>query len=77
VPGTPAHSWQAVASGGTNIGAKGMMVAAKTMTLTCIDLFTQPALIEKATAEFNQAKGPGFKYQSLIGDRKPALNYRD
>ena len=77
VPGTPAHSWQAVAAGGTDIGAKGMMVAAKTMALTCIDLFTQPALIEKATAEFNQAKGPDFKYQSLIGDRKPALNYRD
>jgi aminobenzoyl-glutamate utilization protein B len=77
VPGTPAHSWQAVAAGGTDIGAKGMMVAAKTMTLTCIDLLTQPALIEKATVEFNQAKGSGFKYQSLIGDRKPALNYRD
>ena len=30
VPGTPAHSWQAVAAGGMSIGAKGMMVAAKT-----------------------------------------------
>lgn len=29
VPGTPAHSWQAVAAGGTSIGTKGMMVAAK------------------------------------------------
>lgn len=77
VPGTAAHSWQAVAAGGTDIGTKGMMVAAKTMALTCIDLFTQPALIEKAAAEFNQAKGPDFKYQSLIGDRKPAFNYRD
>ncbi|OQP57770.1 hypothetical protein A3860_09085 [Niastella vici] len=54
-----------------------MMVAAKTMAFSCIDLFTQQALIAKATEEFNQAKGPGFKYQSLIGDRKPALNYRD
>src|SRR5262249_10252162 len=42
VPGTPAHSWQAVAAGGTDIGAKGMMVAAKTMTLTTMDLFTDP-----------------------------------
>ena len=24
VPGTPAHSWQAVAAGGTSIGLKGM-----------------------------------------------------
>ena len=30
VPGTVAHSWQAVVAGGTSIGHKGMMVAAKT-----------------------------------------------
>lgn len=76
VPGTPAHSWQATACGGTDIGAKGMMVAAKTMTLTAIDLFTTPALIEKAKAEFIKAKGD-YHYQALLGDRKPALNYRD
>ncbi|WP_298733474.1 amidohydrolase [uncultured Chitinophaga sp.] len=76
VPGTPAHSWQAVASGGTDIGAKGMMVAAKTLALTGIDLFTNPVLIQQATEEFNKAKGPGFQYKALLGDRKPALNYR-
>jgi aminobenzoyl-glutamate utilization protein B len=42
VPGTPAHSWQAVACGGTEIGIKGMMVAAETMALTAIDLYTSP-----------------------------------
>ena len=57
VPGTPAHSWQAVACGGTDIGAKGMMVAAKTMALTAIDLFTTPALIDKAKEEFIKDKG--------------------
>jgi len=77
VPGTPAHSWQAVAAGGMEIGAKGMINAAKVIVLTGIDLFTQPALIEKATVEFNQAKGAGFQYRSMLGDRKPALNYRD
>ena len=76
VPGTPAHSWQAVACGGTDIGAKGMMVAAKTMALTAIDLFTTPALIEKAKAEFVKDKGD-YQYKALLGDRKPALNYRD
>lgn len=76
VPGTPAHSWQAVASGGTDIGAKGMMVAAKTLALTGIDLLSDPALIQKATAEFIKAKGPDFQYKALLGDRKPALNYR-
>jgi len=47
VPGTPAHSWQAVAAGGTSIGVKGMLVAAKSMALTAIDLFTDPAHIQK------------------------------
>ncbi|MFT4023013.1 MAG: amidohydrolase [Flavihumibacter sp.] len=77
VPGTPAHSWQAVASGGTEIGTKGMMVAAKAMALTAIDLFMVPANITAAKAEFDASRGPGFQYAPLLGDRKPALNYRD
>ena len=76
VPGTPAHSWQAVACGGTEIGIKGMMVAAKTMTLTAIDLFTNPVLIQKAKEEFQQDRG-SYVYKALLGDRAPALNYRD
>jgi len=76
VPGTPAHSWQAVACGGMEIGTKGLIVAAKTMTLTAIDLFTNPALIEKAKEEFKKGVGD-YKYHALLGDRKPALNYRD
>ena len=76
VPGTSAHSWQAVACGGTDIGIKGMMVAAKTLTFTAIDLFTNPALIKKAKEEFIQTKG-NYQYKALVGDRKPALNYRD
>jgi aminobenzoyl-glutamate utilization protein B len=76
VPGTPAHSWQAVACGGMEIGTKGLMVAAKTMTLTAIDLFTNPAIIEQAKEEFKKDIGD-YKYKALLGDRKPALNYRD
>ena len=76
VPGTPAHSWQAVACGGTEIGTKGMMVAAKTMAMTAIDLFTNPSLVSKAKEEFQQQKG-SYHYKALLGDRKPALNYRD
>jgi aminobenzoyl-glutamate utilization protein B len=76
VPGTSAHSWQAVACGGTEIGTKGMMVAAKTMALTAIDLYLHPELIQKANEEFKKAKG-NYEYKALLGDRKPALNYRD
>lgn len=77
VPGTPAHSWQAVAAGGTSIGLKGMMVAAKTLAGTAIDLMSNPKVLEEAKAEFNLRRGPDFEYIPLLGNRKPALNYRD
>jgi aminobenzoyl-glutamate utilization protein B len=76
VPGTPAHSWQAVAAGGTTIGVKGMMVAAKSMALTAMDLFVDSSHIDKARAEFNEKRGPDFKYTTRLADRKPALDYR-
>ncbi len=75
VPGTPAHSWQAVASGGMSIGAKGMMVAAKTMALTTMELFTAPGEIDRAKAEFAGRTGD-FRYTPKVGDRKPPLDYR-
>ena len=77
VPGTAAHSWQAVAAGGTNIGNKGMMVAAKTLSLSAIELFSNPKLIEAAKKEHRERLGTDFKYIPLIGDRAPALNYRN
>jgi len=77
VPGTPAHSWQAVASGGTSIGNKGMVVAAKTLALTALKLIDDPKIIEKAHTEFIQKRGKDFKYIPLLGDREPALNYRN
>lgn len=77
VPGTAAHSWQAVAAGATGIGTKGMMVAAKTLALTAIELFQSPALLQKAKAEWLEARGgANFKYEALLGNRKPALDYR-
>jgi aminobenzoyl-glutamate utilization protein B len=77
VPGTAAHSWQAVAAGGTNIGNKGMIVAAKTLSLSAIELFSNPKLIEAAKKEHRERLGTDFKYIPLIGDRAPALNYRN
>ena len=76
VPGTPAHSWQAVACGATDIGIKGMIVAIKTMTLTAIDFYTDQKIIDAAVLEFKNSKGD-YQYKALLGDRKPALNYRD
>jgi len=76
VPGTSAHSWQAVAAGGTGIGTKGMMVAAKTLALTAYDLFMDPQIAQKAQEELQQRVGPDFTYKALLGDRPPPLDYR-
>lgn len=76
VPGTAAHSWQAVAASGMSIGAKGMMVAAKTMALTAANLFGDPATLAAAKAEMDKRRGKDFAYRTRLGDRKPALDYR-
>ena len=76
VPGTPAHSWQAVAAGGTSIGHKGMIIAAKTLALTAVDLFKDPELVKAAQSEFIERRGADFQYIPLLGDRAPALDYR-
>ncbi|MDH5588747.1 MAG: amidohydrolase [Gemmatimonadota bacterium] len=76
VPGTSAHSWQAVAAGGTSIGNKGLVVAAKTLAMTAIDVFTRPDLIAAAKAEHEERIPEGWIYEPLIGDRDPPLDYR-
>ncbi len=76
VPGTSAHTWQAVAAGGTDIGIKGMMVAAKTITLTAMDIFNDPDVTQRAREELIRRQGKNFVYEALVGDRQPPLDYR-
>ncbi|MHA6722466.1 amidohydrolase [Sphingomonas sp. RS2018] len=76
VPGTPAHSWQAVAASGMSIGAKGGVVAAKTIALTAAELFQSPKTLADAKSELLKLRGPDWKYEAMLGDRKPALDYR-
>ena len=77
VPGVPAHSWQSTACAGMSIGRKGMLVAAKTLALSAVDLFTDPAQLKAARASFEQRRA-GYEYRSRIpADHKPPLNYRD
>ena len=65
--GTPGHSWQTVVSSGSSIGAKGMIFAAKGMALAGLDLFTKPALLQKAKAVFDEARN-GKTYVSPLPD---------
>lgn len=63
--GTPGHSWQTVASSGSNIGTKGMMFAAKGMALAGLELMTDADLRQRARAEFEVAKN-GQEYVSPL-----------
>jgi aminobenzoyl-glutamate utilization protein B len=76
VPGTPAHSWQAVACGGTTIGKKGMLLAARVLAANAWDLYTDPKLLADAKAEFAR-RLEGRKYTPLLEkDQPPPLDYR-
>jgi len=77
VPGTSAHSWQAVAAGGMSIGHKGMLVAAKTMAHTLMDCLTDATLREGAKKELLRRRGEPFLYEALLGNRNPPLDYRN
>ena len=76
IPGSGGHSWENVASSGTTIGTKALINAAKVFSLTAIDLYTNPELVNSIKKEFEQRRGSDFKYESLVGDRAPALDYR-
>jgi aminobenzoyl-glutamate utilization protein B len=77
VPGVPPHTWQSAACAGMSIGRKGMVVAAKSLVLTAVDLFTDPKQVVAAKASF-QKRRAGFEYRSRIpADQKPPLTYRD
>jgi aminobenzoyl-glutamate utilization protein B len=77
VPGTAAHSWQAVAASGTSIGYKGAQIAAKTLALAAVELYQNAALRQAAREEFERRRGEDFSYEPLLGDRPPPLDYRE
>jgi aminobenzoyl-glutamate utilization protein B len=75
VKGTPPHTWQASAMSGTDIGYKGMYLASEVITQTAISLFSEPENISKAKQEFQLRKST-LNYESMLGQRAPALDYR-
>jgi len=63
--GVAIHSWQSCASTGSGIGAKGMVLAAKVLGLTGLDLLTSPDLVKAAREEFAKAMS-GKEYVSPL-----------
>ena len=62
VPGVSTHSWQATACTGGTIGRKAMVVAAKTLALSAMDLFTDPAQVRAARESFEKRRA-GLRIQ--------------
>lgn len=77
VPGTPGHSWQAVACGGTSIGRQGMLLAAKVLAASAWDLLEQPEKIAEAKDEHKRRKGDREYKPLLLPGQKPPLDYRN
>jgi len=58
------------------IGIKGMLLAAKVLATTAVDILTDPSIAQEAKREWQEKRGPDFQYESLLGDRDPPLDYR-
>ncbi len=77
VPGTPAHCWQAVAAGGSSLGRKGMILAAKTLATSTWDLLEQPDTIIAAKREHEERRANRPYEPLLLPGQKPPLDYRN
>ncbi len=70
--GSPGHSWQNVAAVGSPIGHKGLMVAAKVLALSAVELLQDPAAIKEAKADFKeQMKGRDYTTKIPKEQRAP------
>ncbi len=69
--GAPGHSWQIVACTGGSIGEKGMMVAAKTLAASAIELYTSSDLLQQVQADFKKIREP-LNFLTLIPEGQQA-----
>ncbi len=69
--GAPGHSWQVAACTGMSIGEKAMLVAAKTLAATALELLTDPALLEEAREAFHEVRHSQTFTSLLPPDARP------
>jgi len=70
--GTPWHSWAVVACGGMSIGHKGMVYAAKALSMSMVDLFTDSKLLQEVKDEFKMRKGD-YQYSPMLPPGPPPI----
>ncbi|MBW2146156.1 MAG: amidohydrolase [Deltaproteobacteria bacterium] len=54
VPGSPSHHWTVVSTGATSIAHKGLTAGAKAASFSAYDLLTNPGVLAKIRAEFEE-----------------------
>ena len=69
----PWHSWAVVACTGMSIGHKGMIYAAKALSMTMADLYKNPKLLTAVKEDYRKNKKPG-KYKPRILPGPPSLD---
>lgn len=63
--GLPTHSWPVVAATGSDIGNRALLVAAKAIVATAIDLYQDPELLQRVQADFKESRGDA-PWETLI-----------
>jgi aminobenzoyl-glutamate utilization protein B len=66
-PGVGWHNWQVNAAANSGLGWKGMLLAAKLLMATGVDLSLDEGVIEEAQEEFKQRIGE--KYRPLMEEK--------
>jgi aminobenzoyl-glutamate utilization protein B len=70
--GSPGHSWQNVASIGSPIGHKGLLVAAKVLALSAVDLLQDNGTLKEAWTDFHdRMKGRPYTTRIPKGQKAP------
>lgn len=73
VEGSPGHHWANVACAGSPVGEKGMLVAAKVLAATAIDMLGSPELLAAMAADFEETTGGEPYVSSIPADVDPPV----
>jgi aminobenzoyl-glutamate utilization protein B len=74
VPGITIHEWHAAITPTSTIAHKGMVVGAKVLSASILDLMTRPDVMQRAHVEFEQSTKAMPYFAVLPPDAKPPLD---
>lgn len=69
---TPWHSWAVVACGGMSIGHKGLIQAAKALSMTMVNLYEDEKLRQAVKNEWKERVGD-YVYKGIVPDGPPPI----